>query len=175
MFLALAFSKLLLAMIYLMLQLSPDLSNSGGWSKGTERFLSRAGLEVHRGGNFMNTYLVSKNLTERLVMSYGKKGLNVCITRPTMVTGIAGDPCPGYIGNTSGLTGIMLGAAYGECSPFPTLLCFTYLRSPPRDTEDDKASPSRLTSFVHAIAWHVSHTFPHFLLQCIIKLTRTYL
>jgi nucleoside-diphosphate-sugar epimerase len=68
--------------------------------------------------NFRNTYTISKNLTERLVMSYGEKGLNVCIMRPSLVTSIAGNPYPGYIGNTSGITGTLLGAAYGERASF---------------------------------------------------------
>ncbi len=71
---------------------------------------------------FVNTYTISKNLTERLVMSYGDKGLKVCITRPTLVTSLSAAPCPGYIGNSSGITGAILGAAYGEAFPTLTLL-----------------------------------------------------
>jgi hypothetical protein len=44
-----------------------------------------------------------KNLTEKLVASYHKQhGLPVAIVRPSLVTGLAGLPYPGYCGNVAG-------------------------------------------------------------------------
>lgn len=68
-----------------------------------------------RKEKFANTYTISKNLTEQLVMSYEKQ-LPVLITRPTLVSCIARDPLPGYIGNSSGITGAVIGGAHGESS-----------------------------------------------------------
>jgi nucleoside-diphosphate-sugar epimerase len=60
-----------------------------------------------------NTYFLIKNLTERMVMTYRDAGLPLCILRPTIVTGVARAPYPGFVGNTSGVTGAFLATAVG--------------------------------------------------------------
>lgn len=69
----------------------------------------------------MSTYEVSKNLTERLVMSY-EDHLKVCIMRTAIVGAISRQPHPGYVGNTSGMTGFILASAYGDAAAFKQFL-----------------------------------------------------
>eukprot|EP00884_Botryococcus_braunii_P009258 jgi/Botrbrau1/18333/Bobra.0179s0060.1 len=71
-----------------------------------------AGEFVERWG-FMNTYMLCKNITERLVMSHEGKLPGLVIVRPTAVGAVADCPCPGFIGNSSGFTGAMIAGAYG--------------------------------------------------------------
>lgn len=63
-----------------------------------------------------NTYFIAKTLSERLVMSYDQKCFPVCIVRPSLVGCVAGKPFPGYIGNTSGFTAMVLGSLAGQLS-----------------------------------------------------------
>lgn len=52
---------------------------------------------------FPNTYTMGKNLSEKLVATYHKKHhLPITIVRPSLVTGLAGLPYPGYCGNLAG-------------------------------------------------------------------------
>lgn len=60
-----------------------------------------------------NTYFVAKTLSERLVQSFDQKPFPVCIVRPSLIGCVAGDPFPGFIGNTSGFTGLVLGSLAG--------------------------------------------------------------
>lgn len=63
---------------------------------------------------FPNTYTLGKNLTEKLVATYHKQhGLNVAIVRPSLVTGLAGLPYPGYCGNVAGPIGMGIAMAVG--------------------------------------------------------------
>eukprot|EP00882_Tetradesmus_deserticola_P013375 GHRQ01014200.1.p1 GENE.GHRQ01014200.1~~GHRQ01014200.1.p1 ORF type:complete len:468 (+),score=166.28 GHRQ01014200.1:148-1551(+) len=63
---------------------------------------------------FPNTYTMGKNLTEKLVASYHKQhGLPVAIVRPSLVTGLAGLPYPGYCGNIAGPVGMGIAMAVG--------------------------------------------------------------
>lgn len=67
--------------------------------------------------NFNHTnYGFCKNLTEQMLASYHMKPFPVCINRPVSVGCIAKGPCPGYVGNSSGATGIILSVACGEIS-----------------------------------------------------------
>ena len=43
---------------------------------------------------FLNTYMLSKNLTEKLVMSRDGQPCATCIIRPSLIGAIAGGPCP---------------------------------------------------------------------------------
>ena len=61
-----------------------------------------------------NTYFIAKTLSERLVMSYHERCFPVCIVRPSLVGCVAGKPFPGYIGNTSGFTAMILGSLAGD-------------------------------------------------------------
>ena len=61
-------------------------------------------------------YGFCKNLTEHMLAGYHKKPFPVCISRPVSVGCIAKGPCPGYVGNTSGATGIILSVACGKLS-----------------------------------------------------------
>ena len=62
----------------------------------------------------MNTYFVAKTLSERLVMSFNGKPFPVCIVRPSLIGCVASDPYPGYIGNSSGFTAMILGSLAGK-------------------------------------------------------------
>ena len=65
--------------------------------------------------NFNHTnYGFCKNLTEHMLAGYHNKPFPVCISRPVSVGCIAKGPCPGYVGNTSGATGIILSVACGK-------------------------------------------------------------
>ncbi len=59
-------------------------------------------------------YAFVKYLTEVLVASYHGKPFPVCISRPVSVGCIARSPAAGFVGNTSGATGIILSLACGE-------------------------------------------------------------
>lgn len=94
------------------------LALARGWMSLDDETAQRQALKFIKKYNFLNTYAISKNLTERLVMDYGmakpgRVALPVCITRPAVVGAIAQQPHPGYVGNSSGLTGLILGGAYG--------------------------------------------------------------
>lgn len=66
--------------------------------------------------NFNHTnYGFCKNLTEHMLAGYHLKPFPVCISRPVSVGCVAKGPCPGYVGNTSGATGIILSIACGKC------------------------------------------------------------
>ena len=71
------------------------------------------GKQVMQRWGLMNTYFVSKTLTERLVMTYADS-VPICILRPSLIGCVAGKPFPGYIGNGSGFTGMVLGWLAGE-------------------------------------------------------------
>lgn len=66
--------------------------------------------------NLQNTYFLAKNLTERMVMARDGQPHRVCIIRPSIVGAVARTPCPGFIGNSSGFTAAILGAAAGDRS-----------------------------------------------------------
>lgn len=61
-----------------------------------------------------NTYFIAKTLSERLVMSYNQVAFPVCIVRPSLVGCVAAEPFPGYIGNSSGFTAMILGSLAGR-------------------------------------------------------------
>ncbi|CAD7696872.1 unnamed protein product [Ostreobium quekettii] len=63
--------------------------------------------------NMANTYCLSKHLAEQLVVSYHRKPFPVCIVRPSMITGLAGSPYPGYLGNLAGGGGYTIAYALG--------------------------------------------------------------
>eukprot|EP00884_Botryococcus_braunii_P012030 jgi/Botrbrau1/20828/Bobra.0156s0053.1 len=75
-----------------------------GLMKGT-RLLKASGLA--------NTYMLAKNFTERLVLAADRNPVPVCIVRPSGIGALAGEPCPGYIGNPSGMTAFILAWAAG--------------------------------------------------------------
>ena len=51
---------------------------------------------------FKNTYTFGKHLAEQLVASYHGRHFPVAIVRPSLVSGVAGKPYPGYVGNMAG-------------------------------------------------------------------------
>ncbi|KAK9818915.1 hypothetical protein WJX81_005058 [Elliptochloris bilobata] len=73
----------------------------------------REAQRIMKATGIQNTYFLIKNLMERMVMTYAGNRLRLCIVRPTIVTGVQGAPYPGYVGNTSGLTGCYLATALG--------------------------------------------------------------
>ena len=50
------------------------------------------------GTRIASSLYLAMNLTERLVMSYRFKPLDVCIIRPSLILGAAKSPSPGFIG-----------------------------------------------------------------------------
>lgn len=50
------------------------------------------------GTRIASSLYLAMNLTERLVMSYRFKPLDVCIVRPSLILGAAKSPSPGFIG-----------------------------------------------------------------------------
>ncbi|KAK9812828.1 hypothetical protein WJX72_004372 [[Myrmecia] bisecta] len=73
--------------------------------KETQRLLRTFG--------YLNTYLLSKTLTERMVMEHDGTPFAVCIVRPALCGAVAKAPYPGYIGNASGATSAILAIATG--------------------------------------------------------------
>ena len=51
-------------------------------------------FDVMSKAGFLNTYMLSKNLTEKKVMLHDGKPTPVCIVRPSLIGSIAGEPCP---------------------------------------------------------------------------------
>lgn len=55
---------------------------------------------------YPNTYTFSKNLAEQIVSS--NTDLPIAIVRPSIIGASMEDPCPGWLDNIYGLTGIFL-------------------------------------------------------------------
>lgn len=51
---------------------------------------------------------------QRLVLAAHGDPVPVCIVRPSGIGALAGEPCPGYIGNPSGMTAFILAGVAGE-------------------------------------------------------------
>lgn len=63
---------------------------------------------------FPNTYTMGKHLAEQLVARYqAQLDMPVAVVRPSLVSAIAGEPYPGYIGNYAGLIGASAAMAIG--------------------------------------------------------------
>eukprot|EP00878_Enallax_costatus_P011041 GHUV01011531.1.p1 GENE.GHUV01011531.1~~GHUV01011531.1.p1 ORF type:complete len:571 (+),score=148.68 GHUV01011531.1:338-2050(+) len=63
---------------------------------------------------FPNTYTMGKHMSEQLVTRYqAKQQLPVAIVRPSLVSAIAGEPYPGYVGNWAGPIGAGAAMAIG--------------------------------------------------------------
>ncbi|GBF97474.1 hypothetical protein Rsub_10397 [Raphidocelis subcapitata] len=78
----------------------------------------RADFYTHHWG-FPNTYCLGKHLAEQMVYRTQKAtGLPIAILRPSLVTGVAGLPWPGYCGNWAGPSGMGAAVAIGF---FPSL------------------------------------------------------
>ena len=43
---------------------------------------------------FLNTYMLSKNLAEKMVMLRNKQPAPICIVRPSLIGSLSGLPCP---------------------------------------------------------------------------------
>lgn len=72
-------------------------------------------------GDFPNTYAYTKAAAEDIILKLSK-GLPVALFRPAVVIGTAKEPCPGWIDNVYGPTGVVVGAAVGllhvlNCNP----------------------------------------------------------
>ncbi|WIA40444.1 hypothetical protein OEZ86_013801 [Tetradesmus obliquus] len=67
-----------------------------------------------RRWKFPNTYTMGKHMSEQLVTRYqAKQQLPVAIVRPSLVSAIAGEPYPGYVGNWAGPIGAGAAMAIG--------------------------------------------------------------
>eukprot|EP00879_Flechtneria_rotunda_P002270 GHRR01002461.1.p1 GENE.GHRR01002461.1~~GHRR01002461.1.p1 ORF type:complete len:664 (+),score=233.63 GHRR01002461.1:802-2793(+) len=63
---------------------------------------------------FPNTYTLGKHMSEQLVARYQAKfQLPIAIVRPSLVSAIAGEPYPGYVGNWAGPIGAGAAMAIG--------------------------------------------------------------
>ena len=70
--------------------------------------------QIMKANGINNTYFLSKSLTERMLLATMGLGGLLCIVRPSIVGAVAYEPCPGWVGNSSGFTALILGAASGE-------------------------------------------------------------
>jgi hypothetical protein len=62
---------------------------------------------------FKNTYAMGKHLAEKAVVGLQREhGLPLVIVRPALVSGVAGEPYPGYSGNFAGQVGGRGGGAW---------------------------------------------------------------
>lgn len=66
-------------------------------------------------GHHPNTYTLTKSMAEQLVAEYNCR-FPICIVRPSIVTGSISEPCPGWIDNINGITGIMMEIGRGTIS-----------------------------------------------------------
>ncbi|XP_026464308.1 putative fatty acyl-CoA reductase CG5065 [Ctenocephalides felis] len=66
-------------------------------------------------GRHPNTYTLSKQLAEQVVLSYSHR-IPVTIVRPSIVTAARSEPFPGWVDNISGITGIMMEIGRGTIS-----------------------------------------------------------
>ncbi|KAI8468986.1 MAG: male sterility protein-domain-containing protein [Monoraphidium minutum] len=81
----------------------------------------RADFYTHLWG-FPNTYCLGKHLAEQMVArTHRKTGLPLAILRPSLVTGVAGLPWPGYVGNWAGPSGMGAAIAIGF---FPSVTAY---------------------------------------------------
>ena len=71
-------------------------------------------VQIMEANNIGNTYFLSKSLTERMLLNTSGLQGRLCIVRPSIVGAVAYEPCPGWVGNTSGFTALILGAASGK-------------------------------------------------------------
>lgn len=69
--------------------------------------------ELMEDNGLQNTYFLAKNLTERAVAAADGQPHRICIIRPSIIGSVARAPYPGFIGNSSGFTAALLGAAAG--------------------------------------------------------------
>ena len=83
------------------------------WTLQVTQFLLLQAQRLMRQWGLQNTYFMAKTLSERLVMSFDQQPFPVCIVRPSLIGCVAGDPFPGYIGNSSGFTSLILGSLAG--------------------------------------------------------------
>ena len=63
---------------------------------------------------YPNTYTFSKNLAEQIVSSNSDR-LPVAIVRPSIIGASLEEPCPGWLDNTFGVTGIFLDNCVDNC------------------------------------------------------------
>ena len=55
---------------------------------------SKQAHDIMQRAGFLNTYMLSKNLTEKMVMLCDGQPAPICIVRPSLVGAVAGMPCP---------------------------------------------------------------------------------
>ena len=85
------------------------------WGLFADPTVLRQAAQIMEANNIKNTYFLSKSLTERMLLNtLGLHG-RLCIVRPSIVGAVAYEPCPGWVGNSSGFTALILGAASGAC------------------------------------------------------------
>lgn len=75
-------------------------------------------LDVCKETGLLNTYTLTKYMTEQLISEYHNQKFPVCIVRPSLVGSIAYHPTPGYFGNSAGSTAYLLAYGMGTCPPF---------------------------------------------------------
>ncbi|XP_034945485.1 putative fatty acyl-CoA reductase CG5065 [Chelonus insularis] len=70
-------------------------------------------LEAKLRGDHPNTYTLTKGLAEMLIFKK-KLGFPVAIVRPSIIGAACQEPFPGWIDNTTGITGVMLESSCGR-------------------------------------------------------------
>ncbi|XP_071876920.1 putative fatty acyl-CoA reductase CG5065 [Bombus fervidus] len=94
---------------------------------------------------YPNTYTFSKNLAEQIVANKCKD-MPVAIVRPSIVGASLEEPCPGWLENISGITGIILLVSRG---------CATVMRCR-KDARLDVVPLDFVVDAIISTAWHVT-------------------
>ncbi|XP_049767053.1 fatty acyl-CoA reductase 1-like isoform X2 [Schistocerca cancellata] len=100
-------------------------------------------------GNLPNTYVLSKNLAEKLVADYASR-LPIIISRPSIVIPTYKEPMPGWVDNTNGPVGVLLAAGKG------LLRCA--IGDP--DVNGDLIPVDCTANAIIALVWHFAQTKP---------------
>ncbi|XP_049942289.1 fatty acyl-CoA reductase 1-like [Schistocerca serialis cubense] len=100
-------------------------------------------------GNLPNTYVLSKNLAEKLVADYASR-LPIIISRPSIVIPTYKEPLPGWVDNTNGPVGMLLAAGKG--------LLHSAIGDP--DANGDLIPVDCTANAIIALVWHFAQTKP---------------
>ncbi|XP_046980427.1 putative fatty acyl-CoA reductase CG5065 [Schistocerca americana] len=100
-------------------------------------------------GNLPNTYVLSKNLAEKLVADYASR-LPIIISRPSIVIPTYKEPMPGWVDNTNGPVGMLLAAGKG--------LLHSAIGDP--DANGDLIPVDYTANAIIALVWHFAQTKP---------------
>ncbi|XP_030764320.1 putative fatty acyl-CoA reductase CG5065 [Sitophilus oryzae] len=101
-------------------------------------------------GKHPNTYTFTKALAEQLVLHYSAK-IPTAIVRPSIITAAWKEPCPGWVDNISGITGILMECGRGTIR---SIICDDRCRM-------ELIPVDIVVSILIASAWHVAMVRPN--------------